>query len=149
MSITRKLLAGAVIAFTLFGCKSGGSTPSASAAAPSAAAGGAPLSAGSGGARKEEIVDPSLNNMNAVEVTVPAAWHFQGTLMQGGNCVPTPFPVFRVTSPDGLSAFEREPTMGWRWGTGPMAGSQTDCLPLKGALGAQAFLKYLAPTMHT
>ena len=148
MLITRKLLAGAVIAVTLFGCKSGGSTPSASAAAPSAAAGGAPLSAGSGGARKEEIVDPSLNNMNAVEVTVPAAWHFQGTLMQGGNCVPTPFPVFRVTSPDGLSAFEREPAMGWRWGTGPLAAGETDCLPLKSALGAQAFLKYLAPTMH-
>src|ERR1035441_10667218 len=111
MLITRKLLAGAVIAFTLFGCKSGGSTPSASAAAPSAAAGGAPPSAGSGGVRKEEIVDPSLNNMNAVEVTVPAAWHFQGTLMQGGNCVGTPFLVFRATSPDGLSAFEREPTI--------------------------------------
>src|ERR1017187_6607515 len=138
MLIARKLLAGTVIAFTLFGCKSGGSTPSASAAAPSAAAGVAPPSAGSGGVRKEEIVDPSLNNMNAVEVTVPAAWHFQGTLEQGsGQCVPTPFPVFRVTSPDGLSAFEKEPTIGWMFGTGPVAspsGSQSDCVPLKSAL---------------
>jgi hypothetical protein len=68
--------------------------------------------------------------------------------MQGGNCVPVPFAVFRVTSPDGLSAFEREPTVGWRWGTGPMVGKATDCLELKSALGAQAFLKFLAPTMH-
>jgi hypothetical protein len=96
---------------------------------------------------KKEIVDPSLNNMNAVEVTIPGNWHFQGTLMQGGNCVPTPFPVFRVTSPDGLSAFEREPTIGWRYGTGPMVGTATDCLSVKSALSAQAFLKYLAPTL--
>jgi hypothetical protein len=102
---------------------------------------------GSGGVVKQEIVDPSFNNMNAVEVTVPASWHFQGTLMQGGQCVGTPFPVFRVTSPDGLSAFEREPTIGWRFGTGPMAATQSDCVPLKTALGAQDFLKYLAPTM--
>jgi hypothetical protein len=89
--------------------------------------------------------------MVAVTVTIPASWHFQGTLEQGsGQCVPTPFPVFRVTSPDGLSAFEKEPNIGWRFGTGPMAapsGNQADCVPLKTALGAQDFLKYLAPTL--
>ena len=88
--------------------------------------------------------------MNAVEVTVPAAWHFQGTLEQGsGQCVPTPFPVFRVTSPDGLSAFEKEPTIGWMFGTGPLAATTSqDCVSLKAGLSAQDFLKYLAPTLN-
>ena len=86
--------------------------------------------------------------MTAVTVTVPANWHFKGTMLQGGNCVPVPFAVFRVTSPDGLSAFEAEPELGWRWGTGPLAAQgQSDCLPLKSALGAQDYLKYLAATM--
>jgi hypothetical protein len=143
MSMAKTLLTGVAIALVAFGCKSG--TATASAGAEAAAASGAVAAAAP---VKEEIVDPSLNNMNAVEVTIPGNWHFQGTLMQGGNCVPTPFPVFRVTSPDGLSAFEREPTLGWRWGTGPMAGTATDCLAVKSALGAQDFLKYLAPTLH-
>jgi hypothetical protein len=86
--------------------------------------------------------------MQAVSVPVPGGWHFQGVLMQGGQCVGTPFPVFRSTSPDGLSMMEKQPVMGWRWGTGPMAASgPTDCLPMKAAIGAQAYLKYLAGTM--
>jgi hypothetical protein len=87
-------------------------------------------------------------NMTAVNINIPAGWHFQGTLLQGGNCVPTPFPVVRSTSPDGLSAFEIEPTLAWRWGTGPVAAQgNSDCLPLKSAIGAQQYLKYLAATM--
>jgi hypothetical protein len=147
MSITKTLLAGAAIAIAVFGCKSGTATEAAgTGAAAAASSAGAPVAAAA--PVKKEIVDPSFNNMNAVEVTVPGNWHFQGTLMQGGQCVGTPFPVFRITSPDGLSAFEREPTIGWRFGTGPMVGNATDCLSLKSAIGAQAFLKYLAPTMH-
>lgn len=141
----KRLLAGAAIVVAVFGCKSG------SSAAPAAAAvGGVGAAAAAGGVTKQAIVDPSLNNMVALEVTIPAGWHFQGTLQQGaGQCVPTPFPVFRATSPDGLSAFEREPTIGWRFGTGPMAvtTNQTDCVPLKSALSGQDFLKYLAPAM--
>ena len=144
MSITKRLLAGAAVAIAVFGCKSGTAT---AAAGTGAAAGSAGAAVAAAAPVKQEIVDPSFNNMNAVEVTVPGNWHFQGTLMQGGQCVGTPFPVFRVTSPDGLSAFEREPTIGWRFGTGPMAATQSDCVPLKTALGAQDFLKYLAPTM--
>ena len=141
MSGAKILWAGAAIAFAVLGCKSGTITASSGEAAAIGAA-------AAGGVSKQNIVDPSLNNMTAVEVTTPANWHFQGTLMQGGQCVGVPFPVFRVTSPDGLSAFEREPTFGWRFGTGPLASGQTDCLPVKSAIGAQAFLKYLAPTMN-
>jgi hypothetical protein len=101
------------------------------------------------GVSKQQIVDPSMNNMPAVLVTIPASWHFQGTLEQGsGQCVPTPFPVFRVTSPDGLSAFEKEPTIGWMYGTGPLAAvTGQDCVALKAGLSGQDFLKYLAPTL--
>lgn len=137
-----KVWAGAALGAALLGCNSTGSA----AGAPSSVS--AASRTPSGGTVKQEIVDPSLNNMNAVEVTIPAGWHFAGTLMQGGKCVPTPFPVFRVTSPDGLSAMEREPTIGWRFGTGPMAVGQTDCMPLRSALPAQEFLKYLAPTLN-
>ena len=146
MSKVRILLASAAIALIAFGCKSETATASAGTGAVATSSAGTAVAATA--PVKKEIVDPSFNNMNAVEVTVPGNWHFQGTLMQGGQCVGTPFPVFRVTSPDGLSAFEREPTLGWRFGTGPMVGNATDCLALKSAIGAQDFLKYLASTMH-
>jgi hypothetical protein len=106
------------------------------------------MTASKAGSSQAAIVDPSLSNMTAIEVTIPAGWHFQGALMQGGQCVSTPYPVYRVSSPDGLSAMEREPMIGWTFGTGPLeAAEPKDCLPLKTALPAQEFLKYLAPTM--
>ena len=98
-----------------------------------------------GAVRTEHITDPTLNNMVAFDVKVPAKWHFQGTLGQAGQCVTVPFQVFRLTSPDGLSFIERMPVLGWYWGTGPAATVKTtDCLPLKEAIGAQDFLKYVA-----
>jgi hypothetical protein len=138
------LVAGAAVALTAFGCKSG-----TSAAAEAAGASASTVATAAQGSSKQNIVDPSLNNMTAVTVTIPASWHFQGTLEQGsGQCVPTPFPVFRVTSPDGLSAFEKEPTIGWMYGTGPMAAvTGQDCVSLKAGLSGQDFLKYLAPTL--
>ena len=97
------------------------------------------------GLRTEHITDPTLNGMVAYEVVVPAKWHFQATLGQGGHCVPVPFQVFRATSPDGLSFVERMPVLAWTWGTGPAANTRsTDCLPLKEAIHAQDFLRYVA-----
>jgi hypothetical protein len=141
------LLIGLACVLVAAGCKSSTAAASGGADGAASASGGA-FSAKSAGTRVENITDPSLN-MTAVSVTVPANWHFDGTLMQGGGrCVSVPFPVFRVTSPDGLSAFEREPSLGWTWGSGPMAGTPAkDCLPLRAAMGAQDFLKYLAGTM--
>jgi hypothetical protein len=99
--------------------------------------------------RVEYITDPSMNNMNAVSVTIPAKWHFQGVLFQGGQCATVPYFVFRASSPDGLSYVERLPALNWRWGTGPMAATKVnDCLPLTGPLTAQEFLKYLAMTLR-
>jgi hypothetical protein len=142
-------LAAAAVAVVLSGCNSGAAGVSGATGGSGGATGGSAAGAGAagGGIRTENIADPSLN-MTAVTVPVPAGWHFQGVLMQGGQCVGTPFAVFRSTSPDGLSMMEKQPVMGWRWGTGPMAASgPTDCLPMKAAIGAQAYLKYLAATM--
>lgn len=135
-------LATILIALTIFGCKG----PLQTSAASSGEGG---TTASSGGTQKEYITDPSLNGMNAFSVTIPAKWHFQGVLYQGGNCTSVPFGVFRASSPDGLSSVERLPALGWRWGTGPIFGfmPKNDCLPMKGPMSAQEFLKYLAATM--
>ena len=116
----------------------------------STAAAPAPVTASAGGTRVEYIKDPTLNDMNAIPVTIPAKWRFQGALFQMGNCVREPFSVWRATSPDGLSFFENMPTLGWVWGTGPALGSmQKDgCLPLQGAMSAQDFLKYVSSLLQ-
>lgn len=104
-------------------------------------------SAAAGDVRTEHITDPTLNGMVAFDVRVPANWHFQGTLGQGGKCVGVPFQVFRLTSPDGLSFVERMPTLGWSWSSGPGVPSNKDCLPLKEGVTAQQFLKFLSSTL--
>ncbi len=98
--------------------------------------------------RPEPLNDPSLG-ITAATFNVPAKWHFQGVLMQGGPCVGIPFAVFRMTSPDGLSFVEQLPKFGWIFATGPAASVKHDgCLPLKTALGAQEFLKYISATLN-
>jgi hypothetical protein len=104
---------------------------------------------GQTGARGEFIRDPSLNNMSVVEIMVPAKWHFQGVLIQSGKCSGPPMGVFRATSPDGLTFVEQMPNLGWLWRTGSASNpasnaEQNDCLPLRQAISAQDFLKYLA-----
>ncbi len=92
--------------------------------------------------RRETIADPVLS-MTAFDVMVPAKWHFAGRLLQGTSCSPVPFPVFRATSPDGLTVLERLPRMDWKWGYGPGVGAN-DCLPLKRDMTANEFAKYMA-----
>jgi hypothetical protein len=155
---TRRSLATILIALSCLGCmgcKGPVETPGANAGEASSGEGvregvrAVSSSADASGTRKEYVTDPTLNNMNAFSVTIPANWHFQGVLYQGGNCSSLPYGVFRATSPDGLSYVERMPALAWVWGTGPMIGfmPKNDCLPLKGPMSAQQFLKYLAATM--
>ena len=116
----------------------------ASAAVPPAANASSP-----GGTRDEQVTDPTLNNMVAYTVIIPAKWHFQGAQFQGGKCSPMPFRVWRATSPDGLSFMERMPVFGWAWGTGPMAEHMPEgCLPLHGSMSAQDFLKHVAAMLQ-
>jgi hypothetical protein len=88
--------------------------------------------------------------MNAIAVTVPANWKFQSIFMQSGDCVTTPFAVFRSASPDGWSMVERMPTMAWQWGQGPITHymPKNECLPMNGPMSAKDYLAYLAGTMQ-
>jgi len=99
------------------------------------------------GMRRETIADPVLN-MTAFDVMVPTKWHFAARLMQGTTCTPVPSPVFRATSPDGLTVLERLPRMDWSWGNGPGVGGK-DCLDLKREMGAKEFAKYVAVMLKT
>jgi len=96
------------------------------------------------GMRKELIFDPALG-INAEEVFVPEKWHFYGTMIQGTACTPLAFPVFRATSPDGLSVMERFPRVDWAWGTGnQVPKSKATCLALEKPMSAQDFARYMA-----
>ena len=94
------------------------------------------------GMRKEIIQDPVLN-MEAYDVFVPAKWHFVGRLLQGSSCERTPYAVFRMTSPDGLTVLEKLPAMDWKWGNAPNSNG-ADCLPLRTEMTANEFTKVLA-----
>jgi len=112
MSTVKGRLATMLAVATLFGCS--GAQQKLDASAKEAA-----NMSSSSGTRVEYITDPSMNNMNAVAVTIPEKWHFQGVLFQGGSLPSLPFFVFRASSPDGLSFGERLPRLGWIWGSGP------------------------------
>ncbi|HTV14302.1 MAG TPA: hypothetical protein VME68_06280 [Acidobacteriaceae bacterium] len=98
-----------------------------------------------------EAIDDSMLGMTAYSVTVPAKWHFAGAIIEGTSCSSIPFPVFRATSPDGLTAMEMLPRMDWTWQEGPGAESARDanhdCLPLEEYLHVQDFLKVVARMM--
>jgi hypothetical protein len=139
----KRRIAATLIVLALLGCKGAQPTSASSGAGEGAAT-------ASGVATKVAyITDPTLNNMNAVGVTIPSRWQLKGTLFQGDSCETVPMVVYRATSPDGLSMEEQEPGMAWRWGTGPRFdfASKGDCLPIKGPMSAQDFLKYFAGTM--
>jgi hypothetical protein len=138
-----------VMALAMFGCH-GPAAGMASGSSPAVDGGGEP--AASAGTQTKFVTDPALNSMNAYSVIIPAKWQFQGVLLQGGQgkCNSLPDGVWRASSPDGLSFVEVMPTMSWIWGTGPMIGytARDGCLPLKGPMSAQDFLKYLSAMMQ-
>jgi hypothetical protein len=106
---------------------------------------------------KRVIKDPVVNGMDAIEVTIPAKWHFQGGMylmaeestFLGDRCSSSPTGVYRATSPDGLSFTEELPSPAWGWASGPNAAMYgvKDCFPLQGPISAQDLLKYIAATL--
>jgi hypothetical protein len=140
-----------LVTFALLGCK--GVQPTSAASGTSGEPGGdggvAAVAASSDGIRVEMIKDPTLG-MDAIPVGIPADWHFEGSILQPGNCVQSPTPVWRASSPDGHSFMEHMPVMAWVWGTGPMVGftPKEGCLPMHGAMTAEDFAKYMAGTLH-
>jgi hypothetical protein len=124
------------------------------AAAPAASSAPAPAPAPSTNlatadpkVKQNFIHDPVLN-MDAYVVFFPGKWHLVGAVMQGSTCIPAPFAVFRASSPDGLTVWERLPRMDWVWGNDPNVPKDTgDCLPIKEAMSAKDFLKYISATL--
>ncbi len=93
------------------------------------------------------IPDPTLNNMTAATLTIPAGWKLQGVMMVS-PCNSTPWPVFRSYSPDGLMQMRYEPVFGWRWRPQVHALDTSGCAPLSGTITAAQFLQYYLSTMQ-
>ena len=114
------------------------------AGASRAGASAVPGSYASGGTKTVSITDPILN-MTAYTLTIPADWVFSGAVIQGSSCASGPFPVFRMSSPDGLTGIKQLPRLDWAWSDSsayrpPNAG---DCMNLKQEMTATDVLKYM------
>jgi hypothetical protein len=159
----RRIALLAAIAVLIAGCSSA-SKPAAAAsggsdAAPATSGSVAPTgSATAGSARYVSatplsnqlttgtITDPSLNNMVAATLTIPAGWKLQGieAIMP---CTPGPYPVFRTYSPDGLMQIRGEPIMGWKWNP-QYKTDQTGCANISKPISAADFLTYYIGTLQ-
>jgi hypothetical protein len=93
------------------------------------------------GTQTVKVQDPTLNNMDAQAVTIPAGWKMQG-IMLTSPCTQLPWPVFRSYSPDGLMEMRSEPAFGWLWQ--PMVSNTpaNGCTPMKNQVTAAQFLQY-------
>jgi len=98
------------------------------------------------GTRTATIIDPILN-MRAYTLTIPANWIFQGAVIQGTPCVPGPFPVWRMSSPDGLTGLKALPRLDWAFSDKPNSAPQPQansaCLPYKKEMPAAEVLRYM------
>jgi hypothetical protein len=96
------------------------------------------------GMQQAVLFDPVVG-VNAFTVNYPAGWHYQGRLWQGDACTPIAVPVFRVSSPDGLSVIERMPSYGWNWGNAAAnARPRQGCMDIQQNVSAQDFVKYMS-----
>ena len=92
------------------------------------------------------ITDPTLNNMTAATLTIPAGWKMQGIMLLS-PCNTPPFPAYRAYSPDGLSQMRAEPVFGWLWRPNIRNMPKTGCAPLSGTMSAAKFLEYYVGTI--
>jgi hypothetical protein len=88
------------------------------------------------------ITDPAYG-IKAFNITIPAGWKFDGTVMPGPECSRVPMPVFRAYSPDGLTEMRLLPAFNWTFhpafkGFRPVSG----CLAYTGPMSAEDFLKH-------
>ncbi|KAA6459545.1 hypothetical protein DYQ86_15590 [Acidobacteria bacterium AB60] len=98
------------------------------------------------GTTTASITDPTLDNMPAATVIIPAGWKLQG-MMLTSPCTTIPAAVFRAYSPDGLMQMRNEPAGGWRWGGRLNTGKLPGCLPLDKEVSAAEFLNYYVKTL--
>lgn len=98
----------------------------------------------SGGTKVVSITDPILN-MKAYSITIPTNWVFDGAVIRGTSCNDGPFPVFRMSTPDGLVGIKQLPRMDWTWSDNPKlpAEAGSDCLPYKKVMSAAEMMKVM------
>jgi len=150
--VKSKLFAGLIVAAIAVACigtacgaknsSAPGDTSSAGSAAPSAAPD--PQSGGARTMKSVNITDPILD-MTAYTMKIPADWIFQGAVVQGTGCVPGAFPVWRMSSPDGLTGEKQLPRLDWAFSDNPNARpmATTGCMDFKNELPASDVLKYM------
>jgi hypothetical protein len=138
-----------VLAILLAACSSnssGAATASGSSSPPRQKVGGATYidsAALTNHMTTAPVTDPGLDNMVAVNMTIPQGWKLEGIEILA-PCAPFPFPVFRGYSPDGLMQLRQEPLIGWHFGPGF---NQSGCVNVAGAVSAANFLKYYVGTI--
>ena len=98
------------------------------------------------GTKTVDITDASLK-MPAYSLIIPSNWLFDGAVGQGTPCVPGAFPIFRMSSPDGLTGFKALPTIAWAWWDRPtnpqQAAAVQGCMDYKQNMAASDVLKYM------
>jgi hypothetical protein len=144
-----------VVALLIAGCSSGSNSGSAAAATADGAGAGA--SAGtaayvSGTPLSNQLTtatinDPSLGNIVAATLTIPAGWKLQGIEMISA-CTFQPWPVIRAYSPDGLMQYRIEPVIGWQWHPNLRGALNSGCANISGQISAAALLQYYLGTMQ-
>ena len=129
------------------GCHSA-STAASSGSAGATGADGASVSSAPLGSQltTATITDPTLNNMNAATLTIPAGWKMQGIMLLS-PCNTPPFPAYRAYSPDGLTQMRAEPVFGWLWRPNIRNMPNAGCAPLSGVMSAAKFLEYYVGTI--
>nr|HEV7952513.1 hypothetical protein [Candidatus Acidoferrales bacterium] len=119
----------------------GDTSPAASSGA-SSSSGAAPAT----GTKAVTITDPILK-MTAYTLTIPSDWVFDGAVGQGTPCVPLPFPIWRMSSPDGLTGFKALPVLAWAYWDKPKTPAQNaavqGCMDYKSDMPATDVLKYM------
>lgn len=86
------------------------------------------------------IVDPAYG-LKAFNITIPAGWKLEGTVLPGPACSEVPFPVFRAYSKDGLSEIRFVPAFNWTFHPNLRNfHAPNGCLEIGSALTAAEFL---------
>jgi hypothetical protein len=150
LKMKRKLLTGLIATVSAVACIGTAcgakNAPAVGDAAPTAS--GTPSGAPTG-AKTVTINDPILN-MTAFTLSIPANWIFQGAVIQGTGCVPGPFAVMRISSPDGLTGLKMLPRLDWVFSENPKAPAlaNSGCMDFKKEMPASEVLKYMVGVLQ-
>jgi hypothetical protein len=142
------LIAAAIIAASV-GTACGSKAPPVDGVADSssAAASAASSSAAAATGTKTVTITDQVLKMPAYSLTIPSNWIFDGAVGQGTPCVPGAFPIWRMSSPDGLTGFKALPVLAWAWWDKPQTPAQNaaiqGCLDYKQNMAATDVLKYM------